>query len=106
MNFSTTYFMIAFVMAITSTFGSAADVTPVRNLRGLDAIPTEEMGAANIAEPDMTIIDEGMYHRDMEVFNAGNGDRALEPDISCYAKWCKGKVRGTCYIVYPKCYPL
>lgn len=84
MKFSaTTLFMVAFVMAFASTFG-----------------------AENNVEPDMTIINEDMYHRDMEEFNAGNGNRALEPDISCYAKWCKGKVRGTCYIVYPKCYPL
>jgi hypothetical protein len=84
MKFSTTtLFMVAFVMTFASTFG-----------------------LENNVEPDMTVIDEAMYHRDMAEVNAGNGDRALQPPITCYTKWCKGKVRGTCYIVYPICFPL
>jgi hypothetical protein len=108
MNFSTTtYFLIAFVMTFASTFGSAADVAPVRSLRALDATPTEET-LANRGAALRKLEVEGFeeYQRAMDEIDAVNGDRQLSPDISCYTMWCLGKVRGTCYIVYPKCYPL
>jgi hypothetical protein len=108
MKFSTiTSFLIAFVMTFASTFGSAADAVPVRSLRGLDVIPTEETpttSAGDLRQLEIQAMED--YQRDLEEFNAGHGDRELSPDISCYKMWCLGKVRGTCYIVYPKCYPL
>ena len=107
MKFSTvTYFMVAFVVTFAS-FGSAADVAPARSLRGLDAIPSEETRTISGDELRQLEI-QGLndYHRAMEEFEASNADRELAPDMSCYLKWCVGKVRGTCYTVYPKCYPL
>jgi hypothetical protein len=109
MKFSTiTSVLLAFVMTFASTFGSAADAAPVRNLRGLDVVPTEEnpttTSGADLRQLEIQAMED--YQRDLEEFNAGHGDRELSPDISCYKMWCLGKVRGTCYIVYPKCYPL
>ena len=92
--------MIAFIMTFASTFGSAADVAPVRSLRGLDATPT----GGSLRELEIQGMED--YQRAMVEFNAGHGDRELAPDISCYTMWCLGKVRGTCYWVYKKCYPL
>ena len=108
MNFSTTiYFMIAFIMTFASTFGSAANVGPVRSLRGLDAIPTEEtptIRGGALRQLEVQGMDD--YYGAMDEFNAGHGDRELAPDITCYTMWCLGKIRGTCYQIYPKCYPL
>ena len=105
MKFSTSVsVMIAFVM---TTFGSAADAAPARSLRGLDATPTEEtptIRGGALRQLEVQGMDD--YQRAMEVFNAGHGDRELAPDITCYTKWCLGKVRGTCWSVYPKCYPM
>ena len=104
---TSTYFLVASVMTFASTFSSTADAAPARSLRGLDAIPTEETRTtvrASLRELEIQGMEE--YQHAMEEYNAGHGDRELAPDISCYAMWCLGKVRGTCYWVYPKCYPL
>ena len=108
MKFSTiTYFMIAFVMTFASTFGMADDVAHANNLRRLDVNPTEATptnSGVTLRQLEIQALDE--YHRDMELVDAKNGQRELEPDISCYLLWCLGKVRGTCYTIYKKCYPL
>ena len=108
MKFSTTtYFLIASVITFASNFGYAADVAQAGSLRGLDAVSTEETRTTvGSSLRDLEIQGMEEYHRAMDEFNAGHGDRELAPDISCYTKWCLGKVRGTCYWVYPKCYPL
>ena len=93
MKFSTiTYFMIAFVVTFASKFGAAVDVAP------------DTMDFHERRELELQGLED--YHRAMEEFEASNADRELAPDMSCYLKWCVGKVRGTCYTVYPKCYPL
>jgi hypothetical protein len=92
MKFSTTiYFLIAFIMTFASTFGMATNAAP-------------EMNVNDRRELEMKGMEQ--YRNDMELVDASNGSRDLSPDISCYTMWCLGKVRGTCYIVYPKCYPL
>ena len=96
-------------MTFASTFGMADDVAPVNHLRRLDVDPTEATPTTNSdgvtkRELEIQALDE--YHRDMELVDARGGQRELEPDISCYLLWCLGKVRGTCYTIYKKCYPL
>lgn len=103
MKFSTiTYFMIAFVMTFASTFGMAENVAQVSSLRRLDAAPTT--GGQTLRELEVQALSE--FHRDMEIAEASGSRRELEPDITCYLYWCLHKVRGTCYTIYKKCYPL
>ena len=92
MKFSTTiYFMIAFVMTFASTFGVANNLAPDMNANDRRALEIQGMER---------------YSHDMELVDAGHGNRDLAPDITCYTMWCLGKIRGTCYQIYPKCYPL
>ena len=85
------YFMIALVMTYASNFGMANKIAP-------------DMSVNDRRELEIKGMEQ--YSQDMELVDAINGDRNLGPDISCYTMWCLGKVRGTCWSVYPKCYPL
>ena len=92
MQFSTTiYFMIAFVMTFASNFGMANDIASDLNVNDRRELEIQGME---------------QYGQDMDLVDAINGSRDLAPDITCYTKWCLGKVRGTCWSVYPKCYPM
>jgi hypothetical protein len=92
MKFSTSvYFMISSIAMFANTFGMANDLAP-------------EMSYNERRELELKGMEQ--YKQDMDLVDASKGDRELSPGISCYTRWCLGKVRGTCYMVYPMCYPL
>jgi hypothetical protein len=95
MKFST---IISFIFAVVMTFASAADVAPAQNLRGLDAAPVEFVSMESMTKED--------FPRVLEAILDNDEGRKLKPPSICYTRYCYQKVRGSCWYIWPQCYPL
>jgi hypothetical protein len=118
MKFCTiTYFAIAFVMTFATSFGLADNIR-VRSLSDgdVDVDATGSNAITDVHSPEFAALSDDFKMDMMQIGldtifassdkDTEDGERKLVADAYCIFTLCPGKVKGQCWRMYPRCYPL